>query len=141
MLPLHIGFVSIIRPLFKGDSPTAARRSLEHFKTLGVDFDFEVVTASVSGNDEHAATGQEIPTFAVSNLDSANQAAKQLADERLDFLLIQHTTFTTGDLLVPLLHAAKRVGVWALPEFSGGRGEGGPLPLNALCGMNMTLSF
>ena len=58
-----------------------------------------------------------------------------------DFLLIQHTTFATGDLLIPLLHAARRVGVWALPESSGGRGDTGPLPLNALCGLNMTMSF
>ena len=140
-MSLRIGFVSIVRPLFKGDSPAAAKKSLEHLQALGEEHDFEVVTANVSGNDEHVATGQAIPAFAVSNLAAAEQAAKQLADEQLDFLLIQHTTFTTGDLLVPLLRAAKRVGVWALPESSGGRGAGGPLPLNALCGLNMTLSF
>ena len=138
---LRIGYVGIIRPLFKGDSPQAAQRSLERLKDLGKEHDFEVVTANVSGNDKHVATGQDIPPFAVSNLGAAEQAAKQLKDEQLDFLFIQHTTFTTGDLLVPLLHAAKRVGVWALPESAADRGEGGPLPLNALCGLNMTLSF
>lgn len=138
---LRIGFVGIIRPLFKGDSPGAARRSLESLHRLGSELDFEVVTPSVTGNDTHAATGESIPPFAVSNLSAAEAAARQLQGERLDFLLIQHTTFSTGDLLVPLLHAAKRVGVWALPERSGGRGSSGPLPLNALCGLNMTLSF
>lgn len=140
-MELRIGFVGIVRPLFKGDSPGAARRSLEGLQRLGIDLGFEVVTANVTGNDKHVATGQDIPTFAVSNLDAAIQAAAQLKAQRLDFLLVQHTTFTTGDLLVPLLHAARRVGVWALPESEGGLGKGGPLPLNALCGLNMTLSF
>ena len=138
---LRIGYVGIIRPLFKGNSPQAAKRSLEQLKTLGKDHGFEVVTANVSGNDKHVATSQDIPPFAVSNLPAAEQAARQLKDKNLDFLLVQHTTFTTGDLLVPLLHAARRVGVWALPEAAADRGEGGPLPLNALCGLNMTLSF
>ena len=136
-MALRIGFVSIIRPLFKGDSPGAAARSLEQLKRLGEQEGFEVVTANVSGNDAHVASGREIPPFAVSNLDTARQAAAQLKDEALDFLLVQHTTFSTGDLLAPLLHAAKRVGVWALPEPA----QRGPLPFNALCGLNMTLSF
>lgn len=138
---LRIGFVGIVRPLFKGDSPRAASRSLEQLRALGAEQGFEVVTPAVTGNDVHAATGQAIPGFAVSNLAAAEQAARQLAGQDLDLLLIQHTTFTTGELLVPLLHAARRVGVWALPEAAGGGGEGGPLPLNALCGLNMTLSF
>ncbi len=140
-MTLCIGFVSVIRPLFKGDSPGAARRSLERLRALGREQGFEVVTARVSGNDAHPATGQAIPTFAVSTLETAQEAARQLKAQQLDFLLIQHTTFATGELLEPLLNAAKRVGVWALPESAGAQGASGPLPLNALCGLNMTLSF
>lgn len=138
---LRIGFVGIVRPLFKGDSPGAASRSLKQLRALGEELGFEVVTPEVTGNEAHAATGRAIPGFAVSNLAAAEQAARQLAAQDLDLLLIQHTTFATGELLVPLLHAAERVGVWALPEAAGNGGEGGPLPLNALCGLNMTLSL
>lgn len=140
-MPLKIGFVSVIRPLFKGDSPRASERSLAQVRALGQKHHAEIITANVSGNDTHASTGQPIPTFAVSNLSAAEQAARQLREQALDLLLIQHTTFSTGDLLVPLLHAAERVGLWALPERAAGRGMDGPLPLNALCGLNMTLSF
>ena len=122
---LKLGFVSVVRPLFKGESQRAAERSLERLKDLGEELRFEVVTPSVSASD----------------LETSQKAAGELSEMGLDFLLIQHTTFATGDLLAPLLHAARRVGVWALPESSGGRGQTGPLPLNALCGLNMTMSF
>jgi L-fucose isomerase-like protein len=138
---LRVGFVSVIRPLFKGDSPAAARRSLDGLRALGRQEGFEVITPEVTGNEPHAASGEALPPFAVSTPAAAEQAAEQLRARALDMLLIQHTTFSTGDLLVPLLHVAKRVGVWALPEEAGGMGERGPLPLNALCGLNMTLSF
>ena len=122
---LKLGFVSVVRPLFKGESQKAAERSLEGLQALGEELRFEVFTPSVSASD----------------LETSQKAAGELSEAGLDFLLIQHTTFATGDLLTPLLHAARRAGVWALPESSGGRGDTGPLPLNALCGLNMTMSF
>jgi L-fucose isomerase-like protein len=122
---LHIGFISVIRPVFKGDSQTAARRTLERLRSLGEELGFEVYAAP----------------FAATDVETAQRAARELKAQKLDLLLIQHTTFATGDLLAPLLHAAERVGLWALPESSGASGASGPLPLNALCGLNMTLSF
>lgn len=138
---LKIGFVSVIRPLFKGDAPGAAARSLEQLKRRGETQQFEVVTAQLGATELHPATGQTIPSFAVSNVGAARQAAQQLREQGADFLLIQHTTFSTGDVLVPLLQAARRVGVWALPEAASGLSPPGPLPFNALCGLTMTLSF
>lgn len=137
---LSIGYVGVVRPLFRGDAPGAARASLAGLEALGRDHDFRVVTPQVTGNVEHVATGTPIPDFAVSDRDTAEQAARQLAEAGVDLLLVQHTTFSTGEVLVPLLHACERIGLWALPEAAGGAAEG-PLPLNALCGLNMTLSF
>ncbi|MDZ7704551.1 MAG: hypothetical protein U5L04_08730 [Trueperaceae bacterium] len=122
---LRIGLVSVVRPLFKGDATGAAERSLLGLRRLGGTHDFTVVAA---------------PEL-VTDAESAERMGRELAGRDLDFLLIQHATFATGDLLVPLLGAAKRVGVWALSESAGGRGATGPLPLNALCGLNMTLSY
>ena len=42
---LKIGFVSVVRPLFKGESQRAAERSLERLKDLGEELCFEVVHA------------------------------------------------------------------------------------------------
>ncbi len=122
---LKLGFVSVIRPTFKGDGRGAAARSLAKLRELGDELGFEVISASIAASD----------------LESSRKAAKELSEADLDYLLIQHSTFATGELLVPLLHAAPRVGVWALPEAAGKAEATGPLPLNALCGLNMTLSF
>jgi L-fucose isomerase-like protein len=121
---LRLGFVSVVRPLFKGDTHQAIRTSLEGLSQLAHEHDVELM-------DIHP----------VSDADRAMQAAEEIKEQELDLLLIQHTTFATGDLLAPLLTSHPRVGVWALPERAGGRGSNGPLPLNALCGLNMTLSF
>jgi len=55
----------------------------------------------------------------------------------LDLLLVQHVTFATGDLLTPFLELPVPLGLWALPEAT----ISGPLPQNALCGLNMSLSL
>lgn len=135
-----IGFVAVIRPLFKGDSPTAAIRSLEQLSSLGERLGFRVISPSLPGEQVHQASGAWLPRFAVHDIESARQAARWASDEQPDLLLIQHTTFATGDLLAPLLASQLPAGLWALPESSGRPGRGGPLPLNSLCGLNMTLS-
>jgi len=135
---LRIGFVALIRPLFKGDAPRLVRESLVALTALGQEWGFTVVTPTVTNPDRHLATGQELPAAAVSSPETAQQAAQQLSDSNLDLLLIQHATFATGELLAPLVNAAQRVGVWALPEPEV---KSGPLPLNALCGLTMTLSL
>lgn len=123
--PLRIGFVSVRRPLFKGDSYALAQRSLESLVALGESLGFEVIAASQAAQDA----------------ESAATVAQELQDQSLDMLLVQHSTFATGDVLVPLLQAHPRVALWAVPESAGQRGRQGPLPLNSLCGLNMTLSF
>lgn len=138
---LRVGFVAVIRPVFKGNAPAAAARSLAQLVELGREQGFDVVTAAVGSDTVHAATGNAVPAYAVTDAAEADRAAAELAAAGLDFLLVQHASFATGDLLAPLLRAHPRVGVWALPESSGGRGRAGPLPLNALCGLNMTLSL
>ncbi len=140
-MTLRIAFVPVIRPAFKGDSPRAAQRSLEAMEQLASAHDFELLSVQVTGNDIHVASQQAIPSFAVSTPETVAQAAAQLSAAAPDFLLIQHTSFATGDLLAPLLRSTRRVGVWALPESAGSERRSGPLPLNALCGLNMTLSL
>ncbi len=124
MIRPRIGFVSVTRPAFKGDSAAAARRSLEGMERLAERLGFELVA----------------PVQAVRDAPEAARAARTLAEEGLDYLLVQLTTFATGDVVAPLLAAAERVGLWGVPERAGGWRDG-PLPLNSLCGLNMTLSL
>jgi hypothetical protein len=127
---LRLGFVAVVRPAFKGDGAHVAARSSAFLAEL----------AAASGAEFVDAGGP------VRDADEAVAAGLRLAALRLDLVVIQHATFATGDLLAPLLAAAPRAVVWAVPESAGGRvggpdGESGPLPLNSLCGLNMTLSF
>ncbi|MDF1523463.1 MAG: hypothetical protein P1P87_11720 [Trueperaceae bacterium] len=127
---LRIGFVAVVRPAFKGDGAAVAHRSRDALAALVPTLAADLVADEGPVHDavEAAAT------------------ARRLADADLDLLVVQHATFATGDLLAPLLASAPRVVVWAVPEVAGARPGGpdgvrGPLPLNSLCGLNMTLSF
>jgi L-fucose isomerase-like protein len=130
MTPLRIGFVAVVRPAFKGDGAAVAGRARGALAAL----------APGQGADLIGDEG------AVRDATEAAAAGRRLAALGLDLLVVQHATFATGDLLAPLLAAAPRVVLWAVPEAAGARAGGpdgatGPLPLNSLCGLNMTLSF
>ncbi|MEX2541479.1 MAG: hypothetical protein WD314_06705 [Trueperaceae bacterium] len=140
-MSVRIGFVAVIRPLFKGHSPDAAERSRQGLLRLGRELGFELMTPALAQDVTHIATGTPLPAFAIHDQESAEHAAARLNDADLDLLLVQHTTFATGELLAPLLRLPLPLALWALPEAAGGRGEQGPLPLNSLCGVNMTVSF
>jgi L-fucose isomerase-like protein len=139
--PLRVGFVAVIRPLFKGDSPEAAGRALEQLSELGEELGFELLTQALPEQVPHVATGRPLPPFAVHDEVSARRAAEQFDQLDLDLLLVQQTTFATGEVLAPLLRLNLPAAVWAIPEAAGGRGATGPLPLNSLCGLNMTMSL
>ena len=130
MMPLRLGFVAVVRPAFKGDGAAVAHRAREALAAL----------APVEGADLVGDEG------AVRDAAEAAAAGRRLEALGLDLLVVQHATFATGDLLAPLLAAAPRVVLWAVPESAGAKAGGpdgvsGPLPLNSLCGLNMTLSF
>lgn len=129
---LRIGFVGVQRDAFKGDARAVTQRAAEALTRLGDGHGYTLVRAPASVDD--AASAERMATWA--------------SAQDLDMLLVLHATFATGDLLAPLLRATGRVGVWAVPEREGLplRRPGvhpdlAPLPLNSLCGLNMTLSL
>ena len=73
---------------------------------------------------------------AVGDEDEARRRAAEVLAAGVDLLLLQHTTFTSGDPVVPFLELPIPLGLWALPEVT----TGGFLPQNSLCGMNLALS-
>ena len=130
--PLRIGFAAVVRDAFKGDAATLTRRAGQALASDGAEFGYVLAPAPEP----------------VSDADAALRVGAWAASANLDYLLVLHATFATGDLLAPLLRSVPQVGVWAVPEAEGLplrrpglRPEMQPLPLNSLCGLNMTLSF
>jgi L-fucose isomerase-like protein len=128
--PLRIAFAAVVRGAFKGDGDGVAGRSRSTLAALAERLGADLVPAGGIVRDAAEAAA----------------AANAVAAAQPDLLVLQHATFATGDLVAPLLRAARRVVVWAVPESAGARvggpdGRRGPLPLNSLCGLQMTLSF
>jgi hypothetical protein len=129
---LRVALVAVARGVFKGDADAVAERAGAWLAAEGEALGYRLVPAP----------------FLVRDDADARRAADWARGADLDYLLVLHATFATGDLLAPLLRAVPRVGVWAVPEREGlpGRRQGhradaNPLPLNSLCGLTMTLSM
>ncbi|GEM87168.1 fucose isomerase [Meiothermus granaticius] len=118
---LRLGVVPIVRPLFRGSKLGLETRSLEALRALGLKLGFELAYTAEPVADEA----------------QAQAAARAAQAANLDLLLIQHVTFSTGEVFVPLLELPIPVGLWALPEVW----DRGPLPQNALCGLNLGVSL
>jgi L-fucose isomerase-like protein len=119
--PARVGVVPIVRPLFRGARMGLWPRSLAALEDLAGALGFDLAYACEP----------------IADADDARRRAGEAAAADLDLLLIHHVTFATGDLVAPFLELPMPVGVWALPEAA----TDGPLPQNALCGLNMTLSL
>jgi len=74
------------------------------------------------------------PEQPIKDLDDAARAAKWVADQSIDTMLIFQATFADSTMVSTLAAAAKApVFLWAVPEtWTGGR-----LRLNSLCGINL----
>jgi len=121
MQNLRIGLVPIVRPLFRGSRLGLERTSRQALEALGARLGFEL--AYVAEPVAEAA--------------QAEAAARAAQAAKLDLLLVQHVTFATGDAFAPLLELPIPIGLWALPEVW----DSGPLPQNAICGLNLGVSL
>jgi L-fucose isomerase-like protein len=125
MRPIRVGLVPIVRPLFRGADMGLAESSATALRGLAdeVGFALTYTPPPLRDVDEARTRAAEI---------EALRRAREL-----DFLIIEHVTFATGDLIQPILDVDLPMAVWALPEVA----TSGPLPQNALCGLNLSLSL
>lgn len=121
MKRLRIGVVPVVRPLFRGSRLGLDARSQAELAQLGDSLGFEIVLAPPP----------------LSTLEEAQAVARAAQAANLDLLILEHVTFSTGEVFLPLLDLPIPVALWALPEVW----ETGPLPQNALCGMNLGISL
>jgi L-fucose isomerase-like protein len=124
-MTINLGLVPIVRPLFRGARMGLLERSERALAALGPRLGFQVAYAAppVTTPDEAEV--------------AAAEAGERARAGSLDFLLVLHVTFATGDLIAPILEQSLPAGIWALPEAT----ASGPLPQNALCGLNLSLSL
>lgn len=118
---LRIGLVPIVRPLFRGSRFGLEHASSQALEALGTQLGFEVAYVCEP----------------VADSAQAEAAARAAPAANLDLLLVQHVTFSTADVFLPLLELPIPVGQWALPEVW----DEGPLPQNAICGLNLGVSL
>lgn len=115
---LNVGFVGCYDTDFNvGFALKGLKRSIETLEKLGKEKDFNFYPVREG----------------VFNRDGAVKAKKELEDKKVDFVLIQNSSFAPGEIILPLAAMNARLGLWAVSEPT----EEGPLPLNSFCGMNL----
>ncbi|MDQ7840929.1 MAG: fucose isomerase [bacterium] len=122
---VRVGLVPIVRPVFRGARMGLVESSRKALAALADRLGFALAYAGAPVTDAEEARAR------------AAEVAELLRAGALDLLLVEHVTFATGDLVVPLLGLDMPMGLWALPEAT----PDGPLPQNALCGLNLSLSL
>lgn len=118
---LKVGLVSAFFPNFDALKLGVYEQSKETMRGIADQLDFELVAI------EEGVKSQE----------EAESAARQFEAADVDFLLIQASSFSLGDVILPLVDVDARLGLWFLPEPS----FEGEIPLNSLTGFNLFASI
>lgn len=118
---LRIGLIGAFFPNFDALKLGVYEQSKQELQALAVALDFELVAI-------------EAP---VKTQDEASAAARQIEAAGIDFLLIQSSSFSMGDVVLPLVEVKARLGLWFLSEPS----FEGDIPLNSLTGFNLFASI
>lgn len=121
MEKLRVGLISAYFPNFDALKLGVYGQSKEAMQTLAQRLGFELVAVEQS----------------VQSQEEAQQAARQLDEAGIDFLLVQASSFALGDVILPLVDVDTRLGLWFLPEPS----FEGDIPLNSLTGFNLFASI
>ena len=114
-----IGLVGVMCTPFRGNKEGNYRASRSALEGLAQRFDFELYVI-----DE-----------GVYNLEQAESATRQLQGWNVDFILLQSSSFASGDFIYPFAALPARLGLWAVPE--GPPTSEGGLPLNSFTGANL----
>ncbi|GEM_PF-159119 len=122
MVRFKLGVVGASQLSFPGDKKSAFGHSVEGLKEIAKKWDFDLYV---------------YPETVITEED-ALKARVVLEDEKVDFVLLQCTSFAAG-LVVSTLARTKgaRLGLWAIPEMR----AAGIVSFNSLCGIHMYSSI
>jgi L-fucose isomerase-like protein len=118
---LKVALVGTFRPIFKGDMKSVLNRSIDVLKKKSIDLDFDFIAID---------KGME-------TLSDAEDVVRRLEAERVDFIIIQNSSFADGNMIIPFFSSSARLAVWAVEETT----ASGPLPLNSFCATNLYMSI
>ncbi len=114
-----IGLAGVMSTPFKGDKDSSYRNDYELLSELAQQYGFELHT---------------IPA-GIYNPDQAQAAAAELSEWEADFILLQNSSFASGDFIFPFTKGEALLGLWSVPE--GPPAAGGSLPLNSFTSTNL----
>jgi L-fucose isomerase-like protein len=97
---LRVGYVGTSIGSYFATEYGQRERAINGLRKLAEEWDFELV-----------AIADEVMTE-----EAAQQAARQLQDAHIDFLMLQTAACSAGEQLLPLAKCAPRLGLWATPE-------------------------
>lgn len=115
-----IAVAGMYRTVWAGDKESQLARSLQEMEDLAQEWQFELYPCH----------------DALLNWEDSQRLRRELDAAEVDFLLLQTSSFGSGDLLLPLLEGRYRLGLWSVPEPT----SQGRLPLNSFCGANHLIS-
>lgn len=121
MEKLKIGLVGTSQLSFPGDKDTAYAKCVSGLEKLAAEYGF----------------GLAVYRETVITPDDAAKANAFFDEEKIDFLLIQHTSYSSGYLADAFARQSVkknfRLGLWAIPEGA----DSGVVPFNSMCSINM----
>jgi len=117
---IDIGLACICQDSFSGDKEKIQKESHEVLEEMGRELNFRV---------------KAYPDLIKTEAEAA-RARSYFAEEQIDFLLVQNTTFAPGFLIEELAEGDYYIGLWGLKETV----DRGEMPLNSFCGSNMNAS-
>lgn len=99
---LRIGFVGLSLSSYFAEKLGFRERSIEGLNQLSKEWGFKLIPINK----------------ALQSNEDSERAASTLREADLDFLLIQNSSISIGDQLIPLIDCAPRLGIWSLPDPS-----------------------
>ena len=122
MLKLKIGLVGTSQLSFPGDKEAAFKDCAEKMETHAKKMGFDLVV---------------YPETVIVREDAV-KAVTFMENEKIDFLMVQHTSYSAGQL-APVFAKIQNanVGFWAIPEGA----VDGAVPFNSLCSINMHMGI
>jgi hypothetical protein len=115
----RVGLAGVMCTPFRGDKENNYSGDIQAMEKMAVELKFEL----------HALKD------GIYDLDQAQAAASELEEWGADFILLQTSSFASGDFLYPFTKLSARLGLWSVPE--GPPTPEGGLPLNSFTASNL----
>jgi len=115
-----IGLIGVTQANFQGNKHHIFEQSVKSLNQMAEELKYDLYV---------------YPNFVITG-EEAVKAKKAVEAEKVDFLLIQSTTFAAGEIIIQLARTDAYLGLWAIPETSF-KGSNFVDSTNSFCGVNM----